>query len=177
MTNTICTRCHVSIEADKLAEPNRCPDPACPTMPIIPGTFTHIDLEAPAVAATHPLAKAQAVMVGELARLAAPRLHVNPLPEEFEDVADYLLRGARIIDAWIKEVGLEVRSAAVTNIDMGPFTEQVVGALQGNAMFEIDRAAEALREERNEIEAAVRRGRHVGAAIDNVLRSMGLPPR
>jgi hypothetical protein len=144
-------------------------------VPTIPGTFTHIDMKAPA--ASHPLALAQATMVTELARLVAPKLSANPEPEDFEDVADYLLRGARIIDDWIKEVGLEVRSSATCRVDMNMFTDVLKDALEGFATYEIDTAAEAVRDERQEIESALRHRRSASAMIEDIYRAVGMPKR
>jgi hypothetical protein len=144
-------------------------------VPTIPGTFTHIDMKAPA--ASHPLALAQATMVTELGRLVAPRLPVNPEPEDFEDVADYLVRGARIIDAWIKEVGLEVRSSATHRVDMKVFTDVLKDGLEGNATYEIDACAEAVREERAEVESALRHRRNASAMIEDIHRMLGVPRR
>lgn len=176
MTDVHCDRCHVTVPEEKIAEPNRCVDPACPTMPIR-GTFVQIDMAVPEVVATHPLAKAQSAMVGELVRLAAPKLSVNPEPEDFEDVADYLLRAARIVDAFIKEVGLEVQSSATTRIDMKCFTDVLKDALEGNATFEIDRCAEVLREDRAEVQSALRHRRHASAMIEDIYRSFGMVKR
>jgi len=178
MTATTCTRCHVTIPADKIGTPGRCPDPKCPTMaPVIPGTFTHIDMKVSSGETLHPLAKAQAMMVGELARLVAPKLSANPEPEDFEDVADYLLRGARIIDEWIKEVGLEVRSASIGNVDINDFTDVLKNAVEGFATYEIDTAAEAVRDERQEIESALRHRRSASAMIEDIYRAVGMPKR
>ena len=146
-------------------------------VPHIPGSFTHIDMQAGKPEASHPIAKAQAAMVGELARLQAPRLSVNPEPEDFEDVADYLLRGARIIDEWIKEVGLELRSASTGNTDMNDFTDVLKNALEGFATHEIDSAAENLREEREEVELAIRHRRSASAMVEDIYRAFGIPKR
>lgn len=176
MTDVHCDRCGVTVTAEKIAEPNRCPDPACPTMPIR-GTFTQVDMQNPAPIATHPIAKAQSAMVGELARLAAPKLSANPEPEDFEDVADYLLRTARIIDGFIHEVGLEVRSSATSHVDMTVFTDVLKDGLEGNATHEIDAAAQAVREEREEIDSALRHRRNASAMIEDIYRAVGMPRR
>ena len=176
MTDVHCDRCGVTVAVDKIAEPNRCPDPACPTMPIR-GTFTQVDMTNPVPVAVHPIAKAQSAMIGELARLAAPKLSANPEPEDFEDVADYLLRAARIIDGFIHEVGLEVRSSATNHVDMTVFTDVLKDGLEGNATHEIDAAAEAVRDEREEIESAIRNRRYAGAMIEDIYRSFGMPRR
>lgn len=146
-------------------------------VPHIPGSFTHIDMQAGKPEASHPITKAQAAMVGELARLAAPRIHADPHADEFEDVADYLLRAAGIIDAFFLEVGLEVKSSATTHIEIEQFTDVVKNALDGYATAEIDHAAECIREDHAEIESAIRNRRSASAMVEDIYRAFGMPKR
>ena len=145
--------------------------------PEIPGEFTRVNLEAPKAQPAHPIAKAQAAMVRELARLVAPKLHADPHAEEFEDVADYLLRVARVVDVFLLEVGEEVRCSATRKVDMSAFTDQLYDAVNGNATGECDRCADQVREDRAEIESALRHRRNVNAMIDDIYRSFGMPRR
>lgn len=116
------------------------------------GEFTEIPVTALAVPiSAHPLAKAHFALVQELARLNVPHYSTTATPEQHEDVADYLLRIAQAMDRHLKEVGQEVQSNCTVNIDLrGCFEHAFVAALDGNATFEIDRAARELREQHRE---------------------------
>ena len=116
--------------------------------PLDRGDYTIIDVANPMpVISGNPLAKAHEAMVRELSRVVVPRIDVSPVPEQMEDVADYIERTARMFDRWLLKVGEELQSNATVNIDMSVFTDQFLGAVQGNATHECDREAEALRED------------------------------
>ena len=154
---TICATCGTAItEADVTpCDTSECPIPMPSKVeakpPIVRGTFTTLEVPPIAAAKTahfNPIAKAHEALINELAFVAIPRIHVTPEAEEFEDVADYLLRTAAMFDRWLKMVGEEVQANALTRIDMNDFEGRFVGALEGNATFELDRCAQAVREER-----------------------------
>lgn len=96
----------------------------------------------------NPILQAQQAMVAKLAAITAPRIYVNPDPAELENVEDYLLSIARVFDAFLLEVGREVASNAMTNTDLGQFTNVLTDALAGNATHEIQQEVEALRQKR-----------------------------
>ena len=85
-----------------------------------------------------------------LSRLYVPRLSVTPSPEEFEDLADFATRWAKIGDQVIKAIGEEVRSNSSESINESMFRDRFFGALDGDTTFEIDRCAEAVRAEQDE---------------------------
>lgn len=95
----------------------------------------------------NPINDAHNTMIFRLAALIPPRIYVNPDPCEFENTADYLCDVARIVDQWLLAVGREVNSNTSVRIDMSLFTDQVLGAVEGNATYECTRAAEALAED------------------------------
>ena len=107
----------------------------------------------------NPIAVAYAAMLDELRVLAVPHIHVNPEPEEFEDIADFGLRVAQCVDRFWKHVGDEAQSNATCNLDMQCFTNTFVQALEGFATFELDREAAALREDDADARRASRYGR------------------
>jgi len=113
------------------------------------GEFTEVYVASLSIHSTaHALAKAHIALVQELARLNVPHYGLDPTPGQHEDVADYLLRIAQAMDRHLKEVGREVQANATSvKIDAKCFDGAFVGAIDGNATFEIDRCAEALREE------------------------------
>lgn len=94
------------------------------------------------------IAIAHGVMAAKLAGVTPPRLLVSPDPEDFEAVAEYVHAVARIMDEWMLRVGNEVQSNSTVKIDMGCFTGTFTDAVEGWALAEINREAEALREDR-----------------------------
>ena|ERR1700689_4968901 len=112
----------------------------------------------------NPIAVAYAAMLDQLRTLAVPHISVTPDPEEFEDVADFGLRVAQCIDRFWNAVGKEAQSNATCNLDMKCFTNVFVGAIEGMATFELDREAEALREERQTMNA-IRYGRTLAGSM------------
>jgi len=124
---------------------------------IIPGDFDSIGNRRTiaqaierALAPKHPLARSHAAMVKELSTLHVPQFSHSPSPEQFEDAADYLLRLADIFDRHLQEIGTEARSNSITTLNRACFENQCRSALEGTATFELDKGAEALREERED---------------------------
>ena len=63
----------------------------------LPGTFTVIDpAKLASASSSNPIAQAHYQLLRELVPLAVPQIGINPMPEEFEDMADYLTRVATI---------------------------------------------------------------------------------
>lgn len=139
----------------------------------IRGEFVRIDVAAdvqPANVSSNPFAQFQAQLVAELCRIVVPKISVNPEPEEFEDVADYLLRVARIFDRLLKAVGEEVDRNSTIKVDLSVFTDAFFSAVDGMATFECDRMARTVREERDEIEGEVRRGDRGSDFADDIFK-------
>lgn len=82
----------------------------------------------------------------ELLALYPGRLTIEPHPGDYEDVADHIMDVARIMDRWLLDVGYVVKEHSHCNIDMKQFTDVFRGAVEGNATYELTRAAEARRE-------------------------------
>jgi len=122
--------------------------------PILRGEFTVINnrvhVHEPKATATHAMAAIHQAMVLELSCLNVPNIHVTPEPEEFEDTADYMVRVAQVMDRWLKAVGEEVKSNSMVRTDLTRFEDQFFSAVEGNATFEAQRSAEAIRHEREE---------------------------
>jgi hypothetical protein len=143
----------------------------------IPGDYDVIKSDAQASANKQPdtsMGRSFAAMIDELRCLAVPHIHINPQPEEFEDVADFIKRVAAIADRWLLSVGTEVRSSAIGTVDMRQFTDVFVSAIEGNATFELDRAAEDYRGEYESVDRAVRHGRTALAVIARIRDERGL---
>ena len=149
---TICDVCGTAITEQDTSpcDTSECPIPVVKAAEIIRGTFTQI--EVPVVAAdktagVNAIAKAHAELVRELSAVVPPRIHVNPLPEEFEDTTDYILRVAKMVDRWLLSVGLEVKCNATATVNIDAFRDIVAENLEGWATAECDGAANELREE------------------------------
>jgi hypothetical protein len=123
------------------------------------GTFTAIPPSSKLASPTsqNPIAKAHFAMIRELARMHVPQIGVSPEPEEFEDTADYLLRVAAVVDAFVREVGLEVKCNALCLVDLKDFEGVLLNGMEGYCLASIDQAAEAAREAQNEGDAGDRR--------------------
>lgn len=135
------------------------------------GEFVRIEVAAdvqPANVSSNPFALYHMALVAELARIVVPKISVNPEPEEFEDVADYLLRVASMLDRWIHEIGEEVNRNTTVRLDMKMFDATFVNAVEGIATAECDRAARVAREERDEVE--VRRGDRGSDFADDIFK-------
>ncbi len=100
------------------------------------------------MSAPAPIRAAHVAMVAKLSMLQAPRVYVNPDPADFENVNDYLLDVAKIVDELLLAVGREIKSNATTTVDMSQFTDVLRGAIEGNATFQITQQAEAVQSER-----------------------------
>lgn len=81
--------------------------------------------------------------VQTLARLYVPYISVSPTPDQFRDVADFLLHWARIADRVLKIVGEEANSNTSEVLGMSDFSDAFVGAIEGNATFQLERCAQA----------------------------------
>jgi hypothetical protein len=132
-------------------------------IPIIRGEFEVIDNRLhiePRPIRTDAMARIHRALVEAMNRLDVPQLPTQPEPEDFEAVADYIQRVTLIFDVtWLQDIGAEVASNALCRIDQSMFCGQFVGAIDGNATFELDSAAQAAREaqEHAEDEEADRR--------------------
>jgi len=85
--------------------------------------------------------------VQALARLYVPRLDVSPSPDQFRDLADFLTRWARIADRVLKIVGEEAVANSSERIDARVFEDRFFGGIDGDATFELERAAAAVEAE------------------------------
>lgn len=85
--------------------------------------------------------------VQALARLYVPHISVSPSPDQFRDVADFLLHWAKIADRLLKIVGEEANSNTSEILGMSDFDGAFVGAIEGNATFQLERCAQAVEAE------------------------------
>jgi hypothetical protein len=85
-------------------------------------------------------------LVNRLATLRPP-LTANTTSSEVRALADHLLEIAAAVDYYIGRVGRELAYNAPCAIESGLFVDQLRGALEGNATFEINRVADILAED------------------------------
>jgi hypothetical protein len=85
--------------------------------------------------------------VQALARLHVPHIPLSPSPDHFRDVADFLLHWARIADRVLKIVGEEANSNTSEVLSVAVFKDQFVSALEADAIFELERCAQAVEAE------------------------------
>lgn len=75
------------------------------------------------------------------------KLPVSPVPGEIRALEDDLLTLARHVDGLIASYGQYLAAHASGKVDQSVFTDQLRGALDGNATFEISEVADRLRED------------------------------
>ena len=96
--------------------------------------------------ALDPVLKAHGVLVTKLAVVQPNRIVGGYADEaDLEARAAHLMDIARIVDAYILALGRDVKETTSQSIDLSDFTDQVTAALEGNATFQLSRAAECLR--------------------------------
>jgi hypothetical protein len=109
---------------------------------------TLIDVLSRANSGRHnPIATVHREAVQALARLYVPHISVSPSADQFRDVADFLRHWAAISDRVLKIVGQEAASNTSETIGMSDFTDSFVGAIEGNATFQLERCAQAVEAE------------------------------
>jgi hypothetical protein len=94
-----------------------------------------------------PLKHALAAMLGALARLTAPVIPAQNEPRHFDAVAGHMIAVAEIVDDYMTAIGDHVAEHATVKIDLSQFAAPLLATIEGNAIYEIERAAEAVREE------------------------------
>lgn len=99
---------------------------------------------------TNPISVAHFAMIKELARMQPAKIGISASPEDFEDVADYLVKLAATFDRLLLAVGESVKENALCQINMKDFTGVVADAIHGNATYNVDQAAEASRAAQDE---------------------------
>lgn len=93
-----------------------------------------------------PLHKNIAECAARVSALSFPTLSRRATPAELEAAAEFLRELWRAVDPLIEAVGIEVSCRAYIRSDLDCFQRQLEGALDGNATFVLERAAERERE-------------------------------
>jgi hypothetical protein len=86
----------------------------------------------------------------EAARAALiARLNALPVPSAIGEVSDHLRDAANIFDQWLYSVGSGVADAVMTDVDMRSFQGAFLGAVDGNATYEVECVLESVDRYRN----------------------------
>ena len=93
------------------------------------------------------IATAHREAIQVLSRLYVPYISSTPSPDQFRDVADFLVHWAQVADRVLKIVGEEAASNTSETIDASVFEDRFFGAIDGDATFELERAAAAVEAE------------------------------
>lgn len=70
------------------------------------------------------------------------RLLALPVPQALGEVSDHLRDAANIFDQWLYAVGSGVADHVTVDVDMRSFQGAFLGAVDGNASYEVDCAVE-----------------------------------
>lgn len=99
--------------------------------------------------APDPAIQAHGLLVTRLAAVRPNQIKGGYADEvDFETRATHLMDLARIVDAYILALGRDVKDNTSQPIDLADFADQVCAALEGNATYQLSRAAQCLRESR-----------------------------
>lgn len=81
----------------------------------------------------------------EAARAALiQRLLALPVPSAIGEVSDHLRDAANIFDQWLYAVGSGVADSVMVDVDMRPFSGAFLGAIDGNASYEVECVLESV---------------------------------
>lgn len=75
------------------------------------------------------------------------KLPLEPRPSEVRALRDDLETLAHHVDALVESYGRYLAANATRPVDQSVFKDQLLGALEGNATFEIDETADRIRED------------------------------
>jgi hypothetical protein len=71
------------------------------------------------------------------------RILALPIPQAIGEVSDHLRDAANVFDQWLYAVGSGVSDQVMVDVDMRQFQGAFVGAVDGNATYEVECVMEA----------------------------------
>jgi len=98
------------------------------------------------------LRDAHGELIADIIRYRPPRSVVSAVGDDFRDLANHLTAIAKAFDRYVAVLG-DVARGHDSRIDVQPFARPAWGEIEGNAVFELDQAAE--RADREEHHAAL----------------------
>ena len=84
------------------------------------------------------------ILLGRLDALRSPRILGEPDGDDMRDIGDHMIQVADAVDTYFEQLGRMVQSNAPVKIAQELFRSPCFDAIAGNAVFEVNRAAEAL---------------------------------
>src|SRR5216684_2478892 len=109
----------------------------------------------PILRSNNPFEAARLKLIASLLAMKAPAAYPSfPVPSDHAGVADHLREAAIIFDEWLATVGHQIRDNASNDVDERVFEGAFTGAIEGNATWEVEKAAETLLDERNAMRRA-----------------------
>ena len=94
----------------------------------------------------NPFDVARSTLISALLRLRVPRpIGRYPTAGDFEAIRDHIREAAELYDAWLADIGHQVRDNAVGPLDMTVFDAAFSGAVDGEATWICEQAAEQVR--------------------------------
>lgn len=97
-----------------------------------------------------PVKSAMEVLIATLAHLPTPKIPVEPLPGDIQDMNIHIFDFAKAVDAYFRVLGEHLQANATCKVDMSCFTGVFSGAVEGMASYEVNRAADVLRDDLHE---------------------------
>lgn len=85
-------------------------------------------------------------LVTRLAALRIPRIVGEPDGADIRNLADHMIEVADGVDAYVEAIGRELDANAPCAVDKALFARPLFAAIDGNALFEAHRIADALDE-------------------------------
>lgn len=98
----------------------------------------------------NPLAIAVSDLIKTLLAMPVPRIPIEPDPGDIQDLNIFMSDYTKAFDALHKAVGEQLSANVSSKVDMGCFTDVFRNATDGEARFEVNRAADIMRDERAE---------------------------
>lgn len=99
-------------------------------------------------APNNPFEGARRTLIRALAAMPVPAaIGSFPVPSDFTAIGDHLREAAALFDAWLGDIGHQVSDNAPGPLDLAQFTDVFLGAIDGNATYVCEQAAEMLRQD------------------------------
>ena len=96
----------------------------------------------------NPFERARATLIAALSRMPVPQpIGSFPIAGDFEAIGDHLREAAAIFDGWLRDIGHQVSDNASAPLDLTQFDDAFTGAIDGNATYVCEQAAELLRQD------------------------------
>lgn len=103
--------------------------------------------------------KAKAELIAKINALPAPSFSPGATPDEVRALSEHLKEFARLGDAYVEVLGKELAYHTSVTIDLSVFTCALMGAVDGNALCEIESAADEIEVDDHEARLEARAGR------------------